>query len=128
MAREISVEKIIETHDKIIEKLGGEKGILNKGIIENAISRIIYQITSELKNNVIYAAAVLLQAIVLEHPFIDGNKRTGLVIVEDLLERNDYIILGSDEELERFVLDIARCVLIELEDIMRWLYVHTRKK
>lgn len=85
-------------------------------------------LTSELKNNVIYAAAVLLQAIVLEHPFIDGNKRTGLVIVEDLLERNDYIILGSDEELEIFVLDIARCVLIELEDIMRWLYVHTRKK
>ncbi|MFQ6063632.1 MAG: hypothetical protein ACE5J9_10730 [Methanosarcinales archaeon] len=50
------------------------------------------------------------------------------MIVEDLLERNDYIILGSDEELERFVLDIARSVLIELEDIMRWLYVHTRKK
>lgn len=39
MTREISVEKIIETHDKIIEKLGGEKGILNKGIIENAYIR-----------------------------------------------------------------------------------------
>ncbi|MFQ6121352.1 MAG: hypothetical protein ACE5KE_15860 [Methanosarcinales archaeon] len=40
MIRSISIEKIIETHDKIIEKLGGEKGVLNRGIIENAISRI----------------------------------------------------------------------------------------
>ncbi|MFQ6121351.1 MAG: Fic family protein [Methanosarcinales archaeon] len=40
---------------------------------------------SNLKNNIIYASAVLFQAIILEHPFIDGNKRTGLAVVEDLL-------------------------------------------
>ncbi|MFQ6072561.1 MAG: type II toxin-antitoxin system death-on-curing family toxin [Methanosarcinales archaeon] len=85
MIRSISIEKIIETHDKIIEKLGGEKGVLNRGIIENAISRIRYPIYSNLKNNIIYASAVLFQAIILEHPFIDGNKRTGLAVVEDLL-------------------------------------------
>ena len=52
-------------------------------------------------------AAALMHSLVLNHPFVDGNKRTGVAVAEFFLERNESTLDASDEELERLTLAVA---------------------
>ena len=66
-------------HDKIISKSGGEKGLLNYGNLDFAVSQM------KTTEGLGHKAAVLLFGIIAKHPFVDGNKRTGLISAETFL-------------------------------------------
>ena len=80
-------------HDYILKSLGGEPGIINESNLESAVERpstFTYGFTPF--KDVISKAAVLGFAIITWHPFIDGNKRTAVYVIEDMLEANGYYI------------------------------------
>ncbi len=52
-------------------------------------------------------AAALMHSLVLNHPFVDGNKRIGVAAADFFLERNASILEASDEEPERLTLAVA---------------------
>ena len=58
-------------------------------------------------------AAVLLEMIAAEHPFIDGNKRTAFASAEATLRLNHYHIVVKDDEAIRFILEVAQGKLIK---------------
>ncbi len=47
-------------------------------------------------------------SITVDHPFIDGNKRTGLVVIMSILQDNDLILDLSEKEKEEFILSVAK--------------------
>jgi len=69
-------------------------------------------------------AAILIYLLIKNHPFVDGNKRTGLFALFEFLERNGFTINSPPEELYRFTLDIATSTLSK-EQIAEWLRQHT---
>ncbi|MCH8986602.1 type II toxin-antitoxin system death-on-curing family toxin [Patescibacteria group bacterium] len=71
-------------------------------------------------------AAVYARNIITEHPFIDGNKRTGMIAASVFLENNDYKIIAKEGEIEEFALGIIEKKL-ELETIADWFCEHSRK-
>ena len=108
------VDDIIEIHDKIILEYGGDKGIVS-------ISSLDF-ILDHAKNNpfdddFFTILAKILQAITIDHPFIDGNKRTGIVIIESILEDNGLILSLDEIEKENFILKVAR-VEFNLNDLI----------
>jgi len=68
-------------------------------------------------------AAILIYALIKDHPFVDGNKRTGLFALFEFLERNGYTIAASDDDLYQFTIDIATSQLGK-EQIEAWLREH----
>ena len=119
----IDVAEIIRAHDKIIRRYGGEKGILNRGELEFAAGWI----KSNPKRSAIWKAAILMRGIVCGHPFVDGNKRTGLTMAEALLDWYGYGLAAPQEKVRDFALSVA----IEgwsVERIVAWLKDNVAKK
>jgi death on curing protein len=69
-------------------------------------------------------AAALIESILINHPFIDGNKRSGYVLMRLLLLQNGYDVKASQQEKYDFVISIASGQL-KFEDIVNWLENNT---
>jgi death on curing protein len=70
-------------------------------------------------------AAVVLHAIGSQHPFIDGNKRTALVVAENVLGQQGYYIAADEDTIVEFMLDVASYRL-EPDAIESWLKDHAK--
>jgi death-on-curing protein len=71
-----------------------------------------------------HKAAALVESIVINHPFVDGNKRTGYVVMRSFLIANGVDIKASQKEKYDFVISIASGNL-KFEEIIEWLQNHT---
>jgi death-on-curing protein len=118
----ITVEEIISIHDMMIERYGGEKGILNMGELEF----IVDWVNSHPEKPLFWKVAVLMRGIISAHPFVDGNKRTGFEVADIILTANGYAITASDEEIMEFVIKLAMEV-VKLDEIIDWLKSNTKK-
>lgn len=70
--------------------------------------------------------ALLFRNITSQHPFLDGNKRTGLMLIESLLEDNKLTLKLTDKQKESLVLDIAQGRYDNLEKFSKFLIKNTK--
>lgn len=90
-------------HDEALV-YGGRDGISSLHLIESALSRPY----SGYHNSISAKAAALLHSVVNNHGFVDGNKRTGWLLVETLIERSDYhLAISDDEPIDDLVVAVA---------------------
>ena len=117
-------ENIIRLHEKIVETTGGEKGMLNEGILSFVLDLIrTEKLYSESIGDLFTRAGLLLRGIISGHPFVDGNKRAGFEATDIFLRMNGYYLeVDTDEGLE-FTLSIAKNEL-DLDSIMEWIRKH----
>lgn len=105
----ISIELVINIHGILIDKFGGTTGIRDYNALESAISRPFMTFNQEdLYPSPIEKAAALIESLISNHPFIDGNKRIGYVLMRYLLLENDLDINATQSEKYDFVLMIAQ--------------------
>lgn len=82
----ISLDDAIRIHEILIEKFGGANGIRDKKLLESALNRPYHTFESkELYTTVTKKASAIIESIITNHPFIDGNKRFGYVAMKLLL-------------------------------------------
>lgn len=104
----ITLGEILILHDYQIERFGGRHGILNSQILESCVFKpqtVLYQ--EELYPSVFDKAAVLAMSIIQFHPFVDGNKRTGIYSALIFLEINGYDLKISNRKLVSLTNKIA---------------------
>jgi death-on-curing protein len=121
----LSIEQVIFIHKRSIEKFGGIYGIRDKGMLEAAISRP--QATfggKDLYSDIYSKAAALGHSILLNHPFLDGNKRTAFTSMDLFLQENGLIITASDDECETLVLNVVKKTYNDRE-LAEWLKNNT---
>jgi death on curing protein len=121
----ISVKEVEEIHKIVIEMFGGSHGIRDYNVLDSAIARPFQTFDNkDLYPNPIHKAASLIESILINHPFIDGNKRTGYVIMRIFLIQNGFEISANQEEKYAFVMKIATGE-IHFDEIVRWLDTNT---
>ena len=122
--RYLSLREILELHDKIIEVSGGTRGIRDMGALESAINqpRLTFDRT-DLYSDILTKAAALCFFLIMNHPFVDGNKRTGHAAMEVFLLLNGFEIKASIDEQEKIILDLASGRL-DREKFTAWLNKH----
>ncbi|MFP4297894.1 MAG: type II toxin-antitoxin system death-on-curing family toxin [Spirulinaceae cyanobacterium] len=128
MIRYLTLLEILELHRRIIEQSGGALGIREIGLLESAIAQP--QMTFDgidLYPNLLEKSAALGFSIIMNHPFVDGNKRTGHAVTETFLILNGREINASVDEQEHFILAIASGNL-KREAIVEWLQQHTKTR
>ena len=97
------------------------RGKRNYGALEAAINRPFATFDQqELYPDPIDKAAAILESILINHPFIDGNKRTGYVLMRLLLLQAAQDIQAGQEEKYNFVISIATGELT-FEGIKKWI-------
>ena len=121
----ITAKEAVLIHKILIEKFGGSSGIRDEEALESALTRPFQTFEKKhLYENVIRKAAALIESLLMNHPFIDGNKRTGYVLMRIYLINNGKDIEASQEEKFEFVMNIASG-RIKLEEIAEWISAHT---
>jgi len=120
----ISLAEAEEIHKILIEQFGGSQGVRDKAGLESALSRPFQTFDNkDLYPDVLSKAASLIESILNNHPFVDGNKRTGYVLLRLFLLNNGYDISATQSEKYEFVMSIASGKS-SFEDIRSWLQIH----
>ena len=123
--RFLTLIEVLELHRRIIGQSGGAFGIRDVGLLESAIAQPRMTFGGEdLYPSLLEKAAALGFSIIMNHPFVDGNKRTGHAAVETFLVLNGMEINVCVDEQERVVLAIASGELGR-EAFVEWLLLNT---
>lgn len=125
MIRYLLLAEILELHRSVIERWGGASGIRDLGALESALAQPRQSFgEQDLYPDLTSKAAALCFSLVLNHPFIDGNKRIGHAAMETFLIVNGFELLASVDEQERIMLDLAAGTLSR-KNFVEWVTKHT---
>ena len=117
----ISENEALEIHSILIERFGGSNGLRDKVLLKSALNRPLQTFDGQqLYPTTIEKAAAILESIVKNHPFIDGNKRTAYVLTRLILMNGNLDIKANKEEKYKFVIDISTSSL-DFDQIVDWL-------
>lgn len=106
--RFMSVEEVLELHDQLVERFGGSHGIRDIGMLESAVAMPQAGFgESYLHEDIFEMAAAYLFHVVMNHPFIDGNKRTGTHAALVFLADNGYAVTLSQDEKYDLVIGVC---------------------
>ena len=104
----IPIKEVEQLHRILIDKFGGSHGIRDLTAIESAIARPFQTFDgNDLYPSVLEKAASLIESILVNHPFIDGNKRTGYTLLRIYLIQNGVDMNASPDNKYEFLFNIA---------------------
>jgi death-on-curing protein len=104
----LDVEDVIEIHATQLEVHGGSPGLRDRGLLESAVAQPQASFGGEFAHPGLFAmAAAYLFHIVSNHPFVDGNKRTGLLAGLVFLDLNGITVDHPSEALYELTMSVA---------------------
>ena len=109
----IDEQDALTLHDRLLALHGGAAGVRDGGLLQSALARPQQHLAYAEAAGIVQLAAILTAAIVRNHPFVDGNKRTGFVVGVLFLELNGCAFTASEEEAAQAVLALASGTLDE---------------
>ncbi len=105
----LSPHQVLFLHARLIEETGGSHGVRDMGLLLSALGRP--QATFEGKDlhpTIYQKAAALAESMINNHPFVDGNKRTGIGTAVLFLLLNGYVVTTSNQELLDLTMEIVQ--------------------
>lgn len=125
MIRYLSLAEVLELHMSVIERWGGATGIRDLGALESALAQPRQSFAGQdLYPDITSKAAALCFSLVLNHPFVDGNKRIGHAAMETFLIVNGYELCATVDAQERIMLELAAGNLSR-DAFVEWVKQHT---
>ena len=122
--RYLTLNEVLELHRRIIELCGGSIGMLDLGALESALAQPRTTFGGvELYPTIVEKTSALGFSLIKNHPFVDGNKRTGHAAMETYLILNGFEIDASVDEQQKVILQVASGKF-EREVFTLWLRSH----
>lgn len=122
----LTVEAVLVLHQLQLERFGGSAGLRDRGLLESAVAQPQASFGGAYAHEGLFAmAAAYLFHIVSNHPFVDGNKRAGLLAAQVFLVRNGVVIKHDSEAFYTLTMGVAEGridkvgIAFELERIAR---------
>ncbi len=123
----LTLEQLLQLHVLVIRQSGGADGLRDLGRLESVIAAQTQEVFGEeLYRGVFEKAAALCRGIIADHPFTDGNKRTGMLVALTFVEINQYKLSIKPGELEDFAVQVA-VEHLDIPIIAAWLKAHSKK-
>jgi death-on-curing protein len=124
----LSLEQVLDLHRVQIKRFGGATGLRDRGALEAALGRSPMTFGGEdLYPDVAAKAAALMHSLVMNHPFVDGNKRVGAHAGIFFLLANDEEPTFSGADLLQMTLAVARGE-VNAEALAIWLRQRSRRR
>ena len=123
----LKVADVLLLHNFAIDEFGGSHGLRDLGLLESAVMRPQATFDGvDLYPTIYEKAAALVHSLLMNHQFVDGNKRTAMFSVMTFLELNGYIFQAEQKEVVDYALYIENSQP-EIEEIAAWLTKHTKQ-
>ena len=120
-------EEMLAIHDRIVEAIGGLKGVRDVGLLYSLAERPkMAMMGKEFYPDVFTKAAAYLEGIATYHVFADGNKRTSYAVTHYFLRSNGYKLSVSTGPAYTFIMAVATKKKT-IEEIATWLQKHSHK-
>ena len=123
MIRWIKIDRVLAMHSRQIAEHGGGDGVRDIGLLESALARPQNIAVYEPEADISRLAASYAFGIINNHPFIDGNKRTGYIVMELYLLKNGFQLIATPADKYITILKLAEGNLTE-DDLAAWLREH----
>ena len=124
--RYLTTEEVLEINAEV---MGGRHALRDRGLLESAVARPqASALGADAYPDLVSKAAALLHSLVLNHAFVDGNKRTAVLATLVFLDLNGYVVRWRQHEVLDFVLRLADHQ-VEMDDVIAFLRarVHRRR-
>ena len=98
----LTLEEVLEVHETLLREFGGPLGVRDLGLLESALFRP----RTGYYHDLIEMAAALFESLLMNHPFVDGNKRVAFFSVDIFLRINGYRIAVDSDDAHRKIIEI----------------------
>lgn len=113
----LSLDEVLAIQKRLIDRFGGQHGIRDRGLLESALFRPQTGYYAHLEE----MAAALFESLLLNHAFVDGNKRVAFFSTDVFLRLNGWKLQVSPEEGESFIVDILKESDSSFSKILSWI-------
>jgi death-on-curing protein len=114
-------------HGRLLALDGGAPGLRDLGLLQSALARPQQLHAYGNNPDIINMAAAYITGIVRNHPFVDGNKRTGFLVGVLYLEMNGYRFTATEESAAQAILSLAAGTLDE-PALAAWLRAKAKRR
>jgi death-on-curing protein len=122
----IEERDVVAIHDRLLVLHSGAQGLRDRAVLQSALARPL-QHFAYAAPRLVDSAALYTAGIIRNHPFVDGNKRTGFVLGVLFLELNGFDFKAREEDATRAVFDLAAGKLDEVQ-YAAWLHANIRRR
>lgn len=113
----LSCDELLEIHAKLIERFGGPSGIRDMGLLESALFRP----QTGYYNDLAEMGAALFESLILNHPFIDGNKRIAFFGTDVFFRLNGYQLNVVAADAHSFLIGLLESRQCNYENLLPWI-------
>jgi death on curing protein len=104
-------------HRQLIEQYGGAAGVRDVGALESALHRP----QTGYYESIVHEAAALLESLIQNHPFVDGNKRVAFAVMDVFLRINGYRLTTDSNSIHAFMMELFELRRFDMEHLVPWL-------
>jgi death-on-curing protein len=112
----LTADEVVAIHQRLIEVFGGPAGIRDPGLLESALHR---PRTGYYKDLAAMATA-LFESLLMNHPFIDGNKRVAFFATDVFLRLNGWKLRVDPDEAHAFIIGLLERGKCDFEHLLPW--------
>ncbi|MEE8349621.1 MAG: type II toxin-antitoxin system death-on-curing family toxin [Acidobacteriota bacterium] len=112
----LSVDEVLVIHERVLEVFGGAPGVRDLGLLESALFRPrtgYYQDIAEM-------ATALFESLLMNHPFVDGNKRVAFFATDVFLRLNGWKLRVQAEEAHAFLIGLLGEGQCDFTHLLPW--------
>ncbi len=117
-----TTEEVVAIHDVAIREFGGSLGLRDMGALESALLRP----QMGYYDGIIEEAAAMLESLTMNHPFVDGNKRTAFYATDTFLRKNGHFIDADNDEAYAFFMRLFQTNSFRFAELKVWLDEHVK--
>jgi death-on-curing protein len=120
-------EIVLTIHTDLLQRYGGEAGLRDRNLLESALAQPKMTIGDKYAYKTIFnKAAAYGFYIYMNHPFVDGNKRVALVLMDIFLQKNGWEISATEEETYSMMISLSSIRLSKVQ-LSLWLKEHSSR-
>ena len=121
--RHLTVDEALAIHERLIERFGGPPGIRDPGLLESALFRPQTGYYPDL----VSMAAALFESLIMNHPFVDGNKRVAFFATDVFLRLNGWKLAVEDDAAHAFLIGLLEAGTADYEHLSPWVRDHLER-
>lgn len=113
----LSLDEVLALHERLIGRFGGASGIRDRGLLESAL----YRPQSGYYDGLDQMAAALFESLLINHPFIDGNKRVAFFAADVFLRLNDWKLRVESRAAFAFLMERFKTQSCDYDHLLPWI-------
>ncbi len=113
----LSVDEVLAIHEELISRFGGSGGVRDLGLLESAL----YRPRTGYYADIVEMSAAMFESLLMNHPFVDGNKRVAFFATDVFLRLNGWKLGVDPTDARTFLIELLDEGIADFEHLVPWI-------